>query len=262
MISITSTQWYAWIAAFIFPLARILALISSAPVLGNKQVPFHVKIGLGMLITILIAPTLTIPSGIEPASAQGLFILMQQIMVGLAMGFVMRIVFVAVEMAGEILGLQMGLGFASFYDPQNASFTPVIGQFLGLIGVLAFLSMDGHLYMLAALSESFHSFPVATTIPAALGFHSLATWVGNLFGYALQLSLPVLGALLIANLALGILTRSAPQLNLFAVGFPITLALGFIALAMSLPYFVPVLEKLIHAGLDTMQLIPQQLQQH
>ena len=119
MINFTSMQLEAWLAAFIFPLARILALVASAPVIGNKQVPVRVKVGFAMLVTFLIAPTLNIPADIEASSGPGLLILLQQILVGLAMGFAMRLVFTAIDMAGDIMGMQMGLGFASFYDPIN-----------------------------------------------------------------------------------------------------------------------------------------------
>lgn len=252
MISVTSAQLSAWIAAFIFPLARILALIASSPILGNKQIPVRIKVGLAMAITVVIAPTLDIPPGIDPASAKGLLILVQQIVAGVAMGFAMRIIFTAVEMAGDIAGMQMGLGFANFYDPQNAAYTPLIAQFLGIITALAFLGIDGHLYMLGALADSFHAFPIGGEMLAASNFRLMAEWGGAIFMHALQLSLPLIAALLITNLALGILTRSAPQLNIFAVGFPITLTVGFIVLALSLPYLAPLLERGILESLEIM----------
>ena len=259
MINITSMQLEAWLAAFIFPLARILALVASAPVIGNRQVPARVKVGFAMLITFLIAPTLDIPPGIEASSGPGLFILLQQILVGLAMGFAMRLVFTAIEMAGDIMGLQMGLGFASFYDPINSSNTQVIAQFLGILAALAFLSMNGHLYMLATLAESFHAFPISTQVPSASAMRTLALWGGSIFAHALQLSLPLIAALLITNLALGILTRSAPQLNIFAIGFPITLVVGFATLMLALPYLAPLLEIFMQAGQDMMLRIARQL---
>jgi flagellar biosynthetic protein FliR len=262
MISVTSAQLTAWIAAFIFPLARILALISSAPILGNKQIPIRIKISLAMLITVIIAPTINAPSNIDPASAQGLLILIQQMLAGLAMGFSMRLIFTAVEMAGDLAGMQMGLGFASFYDPVNASYTPVLAQFLGVIAALAFLSMNGHLYMLAALADSFQAFPISATLPSAAAFRTLAEWGTTIFTHALQLAMPLIGALMITNLALGILTRSAPQLNIFAVGFPITLSVGFATLALSLPYLAPMLDHLVNTGLDTMQRIALQMGKH
>ena len=262
MISVTSMQLEAWLAAFIYPLVRILALIASAPVLGNRQIPARVKVGLAMLITFLIAPTLNIQADIEATSGPGLFILMQQILVGLAMGFSMRLVFTAIEMAGDIMGMQMGLGFASFYDPMNSTNTQVIAQFLGIVMVLAFLSMNGHLYMLATLAESFQVFPISTQIPSASAMHSLALWGGSIFAHALRLSLPLIAALLITNLALGILTRSAPQLNIFAIGFPITLVVGFATLMLSLPYLTSMLEIYMQAGQDMMLKVAGQLGKH
>ncbi|MGV8933258.1 MAG: flagellar biosynthetic protein FliR [Gallionellaceae bacterium] len=262
MISVTSMQLEAWLAAFIFPLARILALVASAPVLGNKQVPARVKVGFAMLITFVVAPTLNIQPDIEVGSGMGLFILAQQIMAGLAMGFSMRLIFTAIEMAGDLMGMQMGLGFANFYDPINFSNTQVVAQFLGIVAALAFLSMNGHLYMLATLVESFQAFPISTNMPSASAMHTLALWGGSIFSQALHLSLPLIGALLITNLTIGILTRSAPQLNIFAIGFPITLTIGFATLLLTLPYLNPLLDTFTQAGQDTMLKIARELGKH
>lgn len=250
MISITSAQLDAWLAAFLFPLVRILAMIASSPVLGNKQVPARVKIGLSVLLALIVAPTTGPMPAVPVGSAQGLLIIVQQIVIGVTMGLSIRLIFTAVDMAGELIGLQMGLGFATFYDPVNASQSPVIAQWLGMIAALAFLVLNGHLYMLSALAESFRTLPVgeAMTAQGALG---VVRWGGSIFAYALQISLPVLAALLITNVALGILTRAAPQLNLFAVGFPITLTIGFVVLALSIPYFVPLLDRLVQEGTGT-----------
>jgi len=262
VISFTSAQLSAWLAAFIFPLARILALIASSPLYGIKEVPAQVKIGLALVITFLIAPTLNIPAEIDPASAQGLFVLLQQIVAGVIIGFSIRLIFAAVEMAGDISGMQMGLGFASFYDPVNASFTPILAQFLGMIASLVFLAANGHLYILVALADSFREFPIGATVPSAHAFRTVAEWGGSLFSNALQFSLPLIGALLITNLALGILARSAPQLNIFAVGFPITIAVGFATLLLTLPYLAPVMDYFTHTGLETVSRIMLQLGAH
>jgi flagellar biosynthetic protein FliR len=262
VISFTSAQLTAWLAAFIFPLARVLALIASAPIFSNKQVPARIKVALAVVITVVIAPTLDIPGDIDPASAQGLLVLIQQIVAGVIIGFSLRLIFSAVEMAGDLAGMQMGLGFASFYDPQNATFTPVIAQFLGIIAALAFLTLDGHLYMLAALADSFRDFPIGVSIPSANAFRTVAEWGGSIFSHALQFSLPLIGVLLITNLALGILTRSAPQLNIFAVGFPITLAVGFATLLLTIPYLAPLMEYFMHRGLDTVSRVMLQLGGH
>ena len=262
MLSVTSAQWLAWIAAFVFPLARILAVVASTPILGDREVSLQTRIGLALLLTVLVSPSLQIGADLDPGSAQGILILLEQILIGTVMGFSIRVVFAAAEMAGEVTGLQMGLGFASFYDPQNASFQPVLSQFLGVLMSLLFLSMNGHLYVLSALVDSFHTVPVTAVPPHALGLQTLVSWAGSLFLDALQIALPLLAVLMMTNIALGVLTRSSPQLNLFAVGFPITLAAGFLALTLSLPYFKPLAERFTMAGLSAVQHVLGQFALH
>lgn len=254
MISITTAELNALLAAFLWPLSRVLALVASAPALGNPSVPLWVRLGLAVMITLIIAPILGPMPQVEPGSQAGLLILAQQIVIGLAIGFAMRVVFVAVEMAGELIGLQMGLGFATFFDPENAGDIPVVGQFLGLVATLFFLTLNGHLQMISLLSQSFSALPINGAGLAATGLRALVSWGGEIFAAGLLLALPLLAALLITNLALGILTRAAPQLNIFAVGFPLTLAIGLLVLALALPYFTPVLERMIQGGL---QMMPQ-----
>ena len=251
MISVTSAQLDAWLAALIFPLVRILAMISTSPVLGNTQVPKRVKIGLSVLLALIIAPTIPAMPQVAVGSPQGLLIIIQQIIIGVAMGFTMRLVFTAVEMAGELAGLQMGLGFASFYDPMNSSYLPIVARWLGMIAVLAFLAVDGHLYMLSALVESFKMLPIGSAMSNG-GFYGVASWGGSIFAFGLQISLPIVAALLITNIALGILTRAAPQLNLFAVGFPITLTIGFVVMLLSMPYLGLLLDRVAQEGLGKM----------
>lgn len=259
MISITTAEFNTLLAAFLWPLTRILALIASAPILGSPGVPARVKVGLAFLITVAVAPTLGPMPQVEPGSQAGLLILAQQIVIGMAMGLTIRIVFVAVEMAGELIGLQMGLGFATFFNPMTKGFTPVIGQLLGLLATLAFLALNGHLQIIAVLSESFHALPISGDVLAANGFKTLADWGGKIFIAGVLLSLPPMAALLITNLALGVLTRAAPQLNIFAVGFPLTLAIGMLTLSLTLPYFTPVLERLFTEGLQMMLQVVSQL---
>lgn len=256
MISVTSAQLGAWLGAFIWPFFRILALVSSAPVLGNPAVPVRVKVGLAAVLTIVLAPVLGSMPAAEPGSAIGLLILAQQIVIGLAIGFTMRIIFTAVEMAGNIIGMQMGLGFANIFDPQNAAQISIVAQFLGLFATLVFLALNGHLYMIEVLAQSFQALPVAVQPFSAAGWRALAGWGGEIFMAGLLLSMPIMAALLTTNLALGIMTRAAPQLNVFSVGFPITLAAGFVVLAIALPYFVPLFDSMLHDALQmTMQIL-------
>ncbi len=252
MISITTAELNTLLAAFLWPLSRILAMVATAPIFGNPSIPVKVKLGLAVMLTVLVMPVVekSLPQ-VDPASGIGLIILLQQVLIGVAIGFVMRIVFVAVETAGELIGLQMGLGFAVFFDPHSGQID-IIGRFLGVIASLAFLAMDGHLMMIALISQSFSTLPVGLDGITNVTFTTLANWGGEIFKSGLQLSLPVLTALLITNLALGILTRVAPQLNIFAVGFPLTLSIGLFVLAFSMPFYTPILEYLVHDALNLM----------
>jgi len=250
MISITSAQLDLWLATLMFPVVRLLAFISTSPIIGNKQVPKRVKIGLSVLLAIIIAPTLAPMPVVAIGSAQGLLIVVQQIIIGTAMGLTLRMIFNAFEMAGELAGLQMGLGFATFYDPQNASYSPIIAQWLGIMASLAFLAIDGHLIILSAIAESFHTLPVGQMM-SVNSYYTVASWGGNIFAYGVQIALPLLAALLITNLALGILTRAAQQLNPFAIGFPITLGIGFFILNFTLPYLPTLLDRVMQEGVGT-----------
>lgn len=251
MITVTSAQLYAWIAAFLWPLARILGLVSVAPLFGNIGIPARVKLGLGILLALVIAPGLPAVPAPDPMSLDGLLVLAREAMIGLAMGFAMRIVLAAVELAGEVMGMTMGLGFATFYDPQTRANTSAIGQLLALLTLLIFIATNLHLVLLAALADSFTSMPIAPTPPGTGMFRQLATWAGAIFSSGLQLALPVVAALLVINLALGILTRAAPQLNLFGIGFPITIGAGFLMLALVLPYLAVPVQNLLQQGLET-----------
>lgn len=255
MITLSSAELNTWIAAFLWPLTRILGLIATAPLFGNLNIPVRVKLGLGVMLAIVIAPTVPAVPAMDPMSLAGAMVLMQQLVIGLAMGFAMRIVFAAVEMAGEVSGLTMGFGFATFFDPQTRARSSAISQFLTLLTLMIFLALNIHLMLLSTLAESFVTLPISATPAGAQGFKQLANWGGLIFSAGAQLALPILAALLITNIALGILTRAAPQLNLFGIGFPVTLGAGFLVLTLVLPYLATPLERLFHQGIGTVRQV-------
>ena len=252
MISISSAELNGWLGAVLWPLTRVLATLSTAPMLGSQKIPAPIKIGLALLLTVAIVPTLDPAPQIDPASGAGLLVLVNQVLIGVAMGFAMQLVFTAVEMAGDLAGLQMGLGFAMFYDPQQQGQSALIGQFLSLLATLVFLSLNGHLLIVSALVESFRTLPISSTALSAFGWNAIAAFGARIFVTALFMSLPIIVTLLIVNLALGVLTRAAPQLNIFAIGFPITLTVGLVLLLVALPHLVPQFERLFQDGLATM----------
>jgi flagellar biosynthetic protein FliR len=252
MISLTTAEINSWIVAFFFPLTRILALLAAAPPFNNAALPLRVRLMLGLAIAIAITPALPAVPPLEPASGIGLWILALQLLIGLAMGFSVRLIFSAIDMAGNMIATQMGLGFATLYDPQNTGQTPVVSEFMGLLALLIFMAINGHLMLIATLTHSFTVIPISATAPGSSTWLNLANSGVVIFSSGLLLALPILVALLITNVALGVLSRAAPQLNLFAVGFPLTLALGFAMLIISLSYLGAPLQQLFELGLQSM----------
>ena len=239
--------------AFIWPLTRILGLIAIAPPFGNSSIPATIKVAFGVVIALIITPSIPAFTEADPVSLSGIMILSQQFIIGLGMGFVMRLVFAAIEMAGTLTGMTMGLGFASFFDPQTRGNTSALAQFLVLVATVLFFSLNVHHAMLIALMESFKTIPISMTLQSGFDFHRLAIWGEQIFIYGLKLSIPLITALLLTNVALGILTRAAPQLNIFGIGFTITISVGFLILGMILPYLALPIEKLFQYGIETMQ---------
>lgn len=244
MFTITSADLDAWVGAFMFPFFRFAALAGTAPILSHPSVPRRVRIGLAVLLTVIVAPTLPAMPAVSPYSLAGGVLIVQQVLIGTAIGLVLQFAFATVTLAGDLIGLQMGLSFASLVDPQHAEQVPLVGAFLSVVLMLAFMALNGHLMMLAALADSFQAFPLSADVLAHPDWGRLASGAASIFSAGLGIALPVVGALLLVSLALGMLTRTAPQLNLFAVGFPVTLVVGLLMLMLAMPYIMPALQRL------------------
>ena len=244
MITLNSLDINALIASYLWPFTRIMGLLAVAPLFGNRGIPARLKVALGMLLSAIVAPTVAALPAMDPMSISGVLLLAQQFIIGIAMGFAVRIVFTAVELAGELCGLTMGLGFATFFDPQSSGRSSAISQFLSLLTLMVYLASNLHLVVLSTLVDSFTSMPISAMPMGGDLFRQLVGWGGRIFSAGVQLALPVVAALLIVNIAMGILTRAAPQLNLFGVGFPVTLSVGFLMLALTVPYLAVPLDLL------------------
>lgn len=243
----TSTDIGAWVGSYLWPLARIGAMLSVAPILGAQTVPARVRIGLAILLTLVVAPLASTPR-LDPLSLAGLLVTAQQVVIGLAMGFALMLVFAAFIVGGQIFAMQMGLGFAALVDPQRGVQVPVISQFYVLMTTLVFLALDGHLVLVQVLAESFRLLPVGTAGLGAEGLWALVTWGREMFGAAVRIALPAITALMLVNLTFGVMMRAAPQLNIFAVGFPISMTAGFLVMLWMLPSIPLRLEELAAAA--------------
>ncbi|HTT10264.1 MAG TPA: flagellar biosynthetic protein FliR [Burkholderiaceae bacterium] len=236
MITFTEAQISAWYGAVFWPLVRLLALITSAPLLSHRAIPLRIKVAFAVGVTLVLMPNVPTPPLSDALTGAGLALLVQNILVGIVIGFTVRIVFAAFELAGELVGLQMGLSFAGFFNPASGSTENAVASFVSLIALLCFLAIDGHLMLLHALAESFRVFPLTGAAQVPLEFERLVRLAADIFAIALSLALPFIAVLLLINVVLGVLARVAPQLNIFAVGFPLTLLAGMTLLYTLLPY--------------------------
>jgi flagellar biosynthesis protein FliR len=235
VISLTAGQIEAWIAAYLWPLIRIGACLMVAPIYGARFVPGRYKVLLAGSVTLLVAPLLPPMPEVSPFSGPGLVITVQQLIIGVAVGFVLQIVFDALAMGGQLLANTMGLSFAFNVDPLRGTSAPVLGQFYTLVATLTFLALNGHIAIIQVLVDGFRDLPVGTAGLGSDGYWQIVLWGSTLFRGALMVALPGLTALLIVNLAFGVVSRAAPSLNLFAIGFPVTLVGGLLIVLAGLP---------------------------
>ena len=241
-----------WLHQFLWPLMRVGAFCMVAPVFGTVLVPARARILFSVVLTMLIAPmlrNLPHPDFLSPASV---VLVAQQLLIGVGLALFLQILMQAFVVFGQIVAMQMGLGFASLNDPVNGVSVTAVSQFYLMLVMLLFLATNGHLVMIDVLVESFRTLPVGADIGGA----RLYTLVGRaswMFAAALLMALPALTALLIINCSLGVITRAAPQLNIFAIGFPLMLVLGMLILWASMASALPNFERYSHEALEAMR---------
>jgi flagellar biosynthetic protein FliR len=244
-------QATAFVGSLMWPFMRIGAMLMSMPVLGTRMVPTRIKIILTFTISVFVLPLLPEVPEVEALSLAGLFISVQQILIGFAMGFTLQLVFGSLMIAGEVIAMSMGLGFASMIDPNNGVSVPVIAQLMVIIGTLLFLALGGHLMLIQLVVNSFQTLPISPTGIERESFWAIASWGSQMFIGAIWVAIPAIISLLVVTSCLGVMTRAAPQLNIFSVGFPITMFLGFVILMLIMPGFLPRFNQMM---LEAMQL--------
>ncbi len=235
MLTFTEAEVLGWIVPLLWPFLRALALFSSMPVLGARNVPMRVRVALAAFIAFAAQASLPPMPVVALDSPLAIALVVQQVVIGLSLGFAVRVLFAAVEFAGELIGLQMGLNFAGFFDPVTASQGTATARFFATTVAWLFIVVNGHLLVIAALADSFTSFPVG---PEPFAFVRAALphrWGAEIFGTGLWIALPLIAMLLFANLVLGMISRVAAQINIFAIGFPVTLGVGLIGMLLTLP---------------------------
>jgi flagellar biosynthetic protein FliR len=235
MIALTTGQLEGWLAQLLWPFMRVGACFMVAPAFGAQFIPPRIRIVLAGAVAMIISPLITTPADISVFSATGMLVTVQQIIIGIAIGFSLQLLFDAVTLGGQLLANSMGLSFAFNTDPMHGVQTPVLGQIYNMLVMLTFLALNGHLKLIEVLVDGFRTLPVGTTGLGQDGIWTIVTWGSLLFSGALQIALPGVTALLIVNIAFGVMSRAAPQFNLFGVGFPITLVFGLMIILAGLP---------------------------
>jgi flagellar biosynthetic protein FliR len=235
VVSFTDAQLQAWLAAFALPFFRLLALFSAAPVLSIRSVPSRARVGISAVLAVTMAPATVSTAGIDLLSLTGLGFAVQEVAIGLAIGFSARLAFAAFDLAGEVIGLQMGLSFAGFFDPEGGQGTAV-GSFMNTTATLTFVAMNGPLLLIAATLRSFDSLPMGRIAFDFAGRFNPIALGAEVFALGLLIAVPFLAMIMFINLLLGVMSRVAPQLSLFSIGFPITVSMGLVLLFVGLPW--------------------------
>ena len=231
MVTFSQLQLDTWLAGVLLPFIRVLALFSAAPLLSHRSFPARARVAAAAVIAFVVAPFANVPPGLTLASASGAGLVIQQLAIGLALGFAARLMFAVFEIAGEFIGLQMGFSFAGFFNPQGGT-ESAVGSWLNTLGMMLFVALNAHLVLIDALIATFQSFPIAADPFESFAVLRMDRLGADMFRLALALALPATMLMLFINLVLGFTSRVAPQLSIFAVGFPVTLLAGLTMLAL------------------------------
>ncbi|MGR9106357.1 MAG: flagellar biosynthetic protein FliR [Gammaproteobacteria bacterium] len=235
MLVLSDEQILRMIASFVWPFLRIGALFVSLPVFSGQSVPARIRVILALAMTLVVMPLLPSPAPFEFLSSTSLLIAIHQIFIGILCGFFLHMVFAAVVFGGQAIAYSMGLGFASMVDPQTGIQVPVVAQFYMMLTTLLLLAMDGHLLLIEILVDSFRTLPVSTHGISQAGIWAVLAWSPRIVAGGVVMALPVIIALLLVNIGFGVATRAAPQLNVFSVGFVVTILLGLVFMWITVP---------------------------
>jgi flagellar biosynthesis protein FliR len=238
-----------WVGRLWWPMLRVGGFVLAAPIASEIVIPRLVKIIMSLSLAFLMAPLVQVPAALSIVSGAGLFAAVQEVLIGVAIGLVVQLTFEALIFAGQTISLTMGLSFATLVDPQRGASTTVLGQLFMIIGMLTYLAINGHLVLLGTLAESFQTLPIGAAHIDKNFLLSVVLWGARVFESGLLIALPAVIALVIVNLALGVVTRAAPQLNLFGIGFTITLLCGFFVLIVGLDGIMTGISSLINSAL-------------
>ena len=236
--------------AFILVLVRVSGIIATAPVFGSSNIPPQIKVVLSLMLALILYPFIPLITVYPDRPDHYIMLIASEMLIGLVLGIIARFLFAAVEFAGTVIGFQMGLGMAMVFDPQSQEQISIVGKFENITATLIFLAMDGHLIVLQALVRSYSVLPPGGASISRPLVENLTELSASVFVIGLQIGAPLIVALFLANAVVGLLARSVPQIQVFVVGFPLTLMLGFLFLFFGMPFFAQAVHQMFEK-LDT-----------
>jgi flagellar biosynthetic protein FliR len=234
-MTFTADQLLQWVGAFMWPFIRISAMLLAMPLFGAQGVTARWRLTFSLLLAFVVAPQLPPLPTLDPLSLRALLIAIEQVLIGVTMGFLLQLVFSALMQAGQSMGLAMGLGFAQVVDPASGIQVPLVSQFFLTVGMLIFLSLNGHLIVIKLMVLSFTALPIGEHGFGSAEIWSLLRFGSDMYNTALLIALPALASFLVVNLSMGVIAKAAPQLHIFVIGFPIMKLVGITLMGLLLP---------------------------
>lgn len=241
----TDAEIGAWIGSYLWPLFRIASFFMAVPIIGTQLVPMRIRLGLALLVTMVVLPSVGPVPEIEALSLNSLYVIFQQVLIGSSLAFMLTMMVQLFVVAGQIVAMQMGLGFAQMVDPTNGVSVPVLAQFYLICVTLAFLAINGHLVMIEVIVNSFAAWPISTSMYSPDVLWAMIGRISWLFAGALSMALPISMSVFIVNISFGVMTRAAPQMNIFSLGFPIGLIFGLFIVWVNFPAFLPYFQDVV-----------------
>lgn len=253
MITLTTGQLETWLGQVLWPFIRVGSCLMVAPIFSSQAVPVRIRIVLAGAIALILAPMIAIPAQLSAFSIEGLVVTAQQVVIGIALGFCLQLVFDSITLGGQLIANSMGLSYAMSVDPIRGVGTTALGELYTIFVTLVFLALNGHLRLIEVLADGFRTLPVGGTGFGTADLWQIVIWGGTLFSGSLSIALPGITALLIVNLSFGVVSRAAPTLNLMSVGFPVILVFGLLVLVVSVPQLLTAFERLMGESFMVLQ---------
>ena len=238
--------WLDQFHIFLLVLLRVSALLMVAPIFGHRTWLARAKVGLAFTVSIILFPIvadqpLDVPAGVLPYA----LMMIREVLMGVVMGFVVLLLFVGIQFAGQVAGLQMGFGIVNVIDPQSSNQLSILGQFLNILAILLLLSLNGHHMILTGLVTSFETIPLGGVVLKAGLMQKMIAITAEVFIIGVKIAAPIMTALFLVTAAMGVLARTVPQMNVFMVGFPVQISVGLGAFLVCMPLFAMLVERLI-----------------